>query len=1364
MAVKFKDTININGEYTFPNTDGSVGQAIITDGGGNLTFGSAVASSADNSESVHIPVKNTSGVSISKGTPVYITGETGNSGKIEIAAADAVNANKMPVLGLLESTLSDNGEGFCVQGGLLENVATATIDGQTPTANQTVYVKSGGGLTLTKPTGTALIQNIAKVARVHASQGSLVVSAILRTNDIPNLPEGKIWVGDDNTTVSTIVHLDELNGRVGIGTDSPNAELEIHGNLNIGDGTSVTSIGLQRNSANYITATDAAGYLVFRTGGTTERMRITSGGDISFRDTSNNEAFYWDASTASLGIGTGSSPSEKLEVKDGSIRTTTLNSFSNLISGRASVPNASGYNIGGLLFQAYRTGTTYTTGAAIYSYSDVGAWTSTSVPSYLSFQTAAVGTTNTTERMRIDSSGVVSIKNSQSAGSILNLENTNTSVSGGNFLGKIQFVSNDTSSQAAGVKASITAPVIGSFGETELAFSTAAYLEPSATERMRIDRNGNVGINTITPSVSLDISGTDAIQVPKGLTSDRPTPASGMFRFNTTTNEFEGYNGTEWAPIGGANAASIDVDSFTGDAVETAFTLSSAISEEVATQIYIDGVYQSKDNYSTSGTTLTFTDAPADGASIEVVHFTGISESDLNGSGTTNYISKWLDTDTLTNSIIYDNGTNVGIGTVNPATELEVKGGVGANTKIRVSTAGNSGEQPGIQFYRNASAYGEIKYDAGGNVGGESGLIYTDYRDDTSSKHIWKTRNVERMRISSEGDVTIGSSNDPKLYMTSTGGNGNNQRFYIDGFADGGGAGYGGGFRIHTRDTVNVWHERMRVQSNGNIGIGVTLPSAPLAVRADTGGIAIQTLGRSADGYSFLSFKNSAGSATLGEIGVSNAQNMQFYTAGGERMRISSTGNVGIGTTGPSYKLHIKETAANAKMYINGENGANTSSLLIGRDARNWEIKTDTAANGYKYSLSYIGTDAPVSNIFTALSNGNVGIGTTGPATKLHIQNPAAIDDAYGLLLVENTNGTASSSLANSGVNIKNREGTSQFMQWEEHGLRIGSRILTNNGVGNVIFTAGADSEKMRILANGNVGIGTTSPTQKIQVDGNARINGGLLVNGDYLTKKLDTPYFTNGVANLACNIQLGNNNFWGYIEVHITGTYSNQNTPGALIARYAVGTSLNNLIYANDREIIAADGPIKTNISLGNFQWDSGTSQYVIPISHIVSSGNGYSVLIKMFTHDSGAATVMPSLSISSLYTLTALPRLYKNINDRLGIGTTNPSAKLDVVGTIECTSLTETSALRFKENIQEDVDTSIIDKLRPVSYDWKETGDKDYGFIAEEVDELDSILTTKEEDGQLIGIKYTKLIPFLVKKIQEQEERIKQLENGKS
>ena len=40
-------------------------------------------------------------------------------------------------------------------------------------------------------------------------------------------------------------------------------------------------------------------------------------------------------------------------------------------------------------------------------------------------------------------------------------------------------------------------------------------------------------------------------------------------------------------------------------------------------------------------------------------------------------------------------------------------------------------------------------------------------------------------------------------------------------------------------------------------------------------------------------------------------------------------------------------------------------------------------------------------------------------------------------------------------------------MQWEDNGLRIGSRILTNSGIGDVVFTAGSDSEKMRITSNG---------------------------------------------------------------------------------------------------------------------------------------------------------------------------------------------------------------------------------------------------------------------------------------------------------
>ena len=70
---------------------------------------------------------------------------------------------------------------------------------QSTTSNDTVYVKAGGGLTVTKPSGSALIQNIAKVARSHQSAGSLIVSSILRTNDVPNLLEGQIFFGSDSS-------------------------------------------------------------------------------------------------------------------------------------------------------------------------------------------------------------------------------------------------------------------------------------------------------------------------------------------------------------------------------------------------------------------------------------------------------------------------------------------------------------------------------------------------------------------------------------------------------------------------------------------------------------------------------------------------------------------------------------------------------------------------------------------------------------------------------------------------------------------------------------------------------------------------------------------------------------------------------------------------------------------------------------------------------------------------------------------------------------------------------------------------------------------------------------------------------------
>jgi len=159
-----------------------------------------------------------------------------------------------------------------------------------------VYVKAGGGLTLTKPTGVSnLIQNIAKVGKVSGgNSGSLIVSSILRTNDVPNLSTGKIWVGDGNTVESTVVHLDETNGRMGIGTTNPARKLHVHASSGSAylqltqSSTGVTSndgfqISMGASQVNFINREN--GNMVFETNNT-EKMRITSGGNVGIGTTS----------------------------------------------------------------------------------------------------------------------------------------------------------------------------------------------------------------------------------------------------------------------------------------------------------------------------------------------------------------------------------------------------------------------------------------------------------------------------------------------------------------------------------------------------------------------------------------------------------------------------------------------------------------------------------------------------------------------------------------------------------------------------------------------------------------------------------------------------------------------------------------------------------------------------------------------------------------------------------------------------------------------------------------------------------------------------------------------------------------------
>jgi hypothetical protein len=109
---------------------------------------------------------------------------------------------------------------------------------------------------------------------------------------------GKLNIGPTNLPSALV---QDLSGNVGIGTDSPVTDLDVRNNISMGDGTSVTNLSMTRNSANYISASDAAGYLVFRTGSSVERVRITSTGNVKIGTASDRYSFL-TASTANLQI------------------------------------------------------------------------------------------------------------------------------------------------------------------------------------------------------------------------------------------------------------------------------------------------------------------------------------------------------------------------------------------------------------------------------------------------------------------------------------------------------------------------------------------------------------------------------------------------------------------------------------------------------------------------------------------------------------------------------------------------------------------------------------------------------------------------------------------------------------------------------------------------------------------------------------------------------------------------------------------------------------------------------------------------------------------------------------------------------
>ena len=124
--------------------------------------------------------------------------------------------------------------------------------------------------------------------------------------------------------------------------------------------------------------------------------------------------------------------------------------------------------------------------------------------------------------------------------------------------------------------------------------------------------------NSAVTGSTVTINATDSILVPVGNTIQRPSGVTGQFRFNSTNNNLEVYNNSQWSPVGAPAYTIVTDEQFNGDGNTVAYTLS-ANATTASTIVSINGVLQIPTTaYSISSTTLTFTEAPDPGDLIDV--------------------------------------------------------------------------------------------------------------------------------------------------------------------------------------------------------------------------------------------------------------------------------------------------------------------------------------------------------------------------------------------------------------------------------------------------------------------------------------------------------------------------------------------------------------------------------------------------------------------------------------------------------------------------------------------------------------------------------------------------------------------------
>ena len=400
---------------------------------------------------------------------------------------------------------------------------------------------------------------------------------------------------------------------------------------------------------------------------------------------------------------------------------------------------------------------------------------------------------------------------------------------------------------------------------------------------------------------------------------------------------------------------------------------------------------------------------------------------------------------------------------------------------------------------------------------------------------------------------------------------------------------------------------------------------------------------------------------------------------------IKNDGNVGIGTTAPAYALDVRSSgattlqvrsAANADdtmlklqcndYYFNITNqGAGGNVTYASDDGQDQIWYTDNASNATTERFRIEGGATTDSAYF---SNCNVGIGTDAPSVPLHVYGTSA----NVKLSVQNSGGVTWSLNSTSGNTLNIDDAAYNKF-----------RILSGAGGAIVLHPDGTGET---YILGGSVAIGHSNPSYKLDVSGTFRttgqayLNGGLRLGGansNFAGERLfNIPSFTNGVANQKIDLYW-TGAFWGYMEIEITGSYSNQNMAGVLTKSFALGLNASNAIYTNESWYSNVGGVTNNNFAISGVTWDSTNSRYRIQIVHRTSTGNAVTLRLRCLGASAAHADVfMSGTTVGSIYTTDttafalpvvqlAAPNDNAWVDGYLGIGTATPAARLHVHNT---------------------------------------------------------------------------------------------------